>query len=118
MTATESDGGRIPSIVGSNGPELFAPQSLIRAVPPWRQSLRSRLASFLREIARVLRLRPRQWPEGEPLMIGGDRVGTRLADGTIVGAPGVAFDPLPICSRCQEAIEAEAHERDADRVEQ
>lgn len=63
--------------------------------------------SFWQRLKSWIGLRPYRWPEGEPLMSGDFRWGTRLKDGTIVGAPGVIFTPLPICSRCQQAIEAE-----------
>jgi hypothetical protein len=49
-------------------------------------------------------------------MSGSVRFGTRLEDGTIVGAPGVYFTSLPICSRCQQAIKAEAKHSDADNA--
>lgn len=60
-------------------------------------------------------LQPHQWPEGEPLMSGDVRWGTRLKDGTIIGAPGVSF--TPVCSRCQQAIEAETEQTDAAQAE-
>ena len=62
-------------------------------------------------------LRNNRWPEGEALISGGFRWGTRLPDGRIVGAPGVRFTPLPICSECQQAIEADGEERAAAETE-
>ena len=64
-----------------------------------------------------MRLWHHRWPEGAPLMSGGVRWGTRLEDGTIVCAPGIDFTPLPICSRCQQAIDAEAEKNDAAKTE-
>jgi len=73
--------------------------------------------SFWRWLKSWMDMRPYQWPEGTPLMSGSVRWGTRLEDGTIVGASGVSFTLLPICSRCQQAIEAEAKQNDAAKAE-
>ncbi len=54
---------------------------------------------------------PYQWPKGQPLMSAGVRWGTRTDDGMIILAPGVEFTPLPICSVCQKAIEAEGDQQ-------
>jgi len=59
------------------------------------------MLNFLR---RLLKYREPQW-------------GTRLQDGTITGAPGVVFTPLPVCSRCQQAIDAEAKQNDSGKAE-
>lgn len=78
-------------------------------------------------IVRAVKVRPDGWRlfaryhahaeivDGIPLWCGDIRIGTRLEDGTIVGAPGVAFTPLPICSRCQQPIETDADDRGAHR---
>lgn len=42
---------------------------------------------------------PAPWPEGEPWIVGGGRVGTVAPDGTLIGAPGVAIAPLCSCQR-------------------
>jgi hypothetical protein len=71
---------------------------------------------LIRLVDKMLRLlRPHRWPEGTPLMSGGVRWGTRLDDGTIEGAPGVRFTPL-VCSRCQQAIDAEAEQNAAGKA--
>ncbi len=47
-----------------------------------------------------------EWPEGEPLVSGGIRWGTRLPDGSIIGGPGVTFTPLPVvCPLCQSKLD-------------
>lgn len=48
-----------------------------------------KLISFLRAI-----LKPKASPEGEPLIIGGERVGTRVAGGVIVLSPGYGAEQL------------------------
>lgn len=60
---------------------------------------------------------PRPWPEGEPVVAGGERVGTVLPGGSVSFAPGLRVTPLPLCSRCQQAVEAEGHQQPAGNVE-
>lgn len=71
--------------------------------------------SALRFLA-MLGLAP-DWPAGEPLTIGDFRWGTKLKDGTVVAAPGVRCTPLPVCSRCQQPIEPDDKQNDADNSE-
>jgi hypothetical protein len=71
------------------------------------------LGNFWRRLMGLWRHR---WPEGKPLMSGEVRWGTRLEGGTIIGAPGVVFTPLPICSRCQQTIDTEAEQNDTAKA--
>ena len=60
-----------------------------------------------------------RWPAGEPLLLAdGRRWGTRTPQGAIVAGAGWHYTPTAIiCSRCQQAIETEHHQRGADQVE-
>lgn len=57
------------------------------------------------------------WPEGEPYIVDGRRVGTIIDDGVIVFRPGlrVTFVPAGICSRCQQPIDAVAEQTHGDQ---
>jgi hypothetical protein len=46
-----------------------------------------------------------KWPVGEPLLrADGFRWGTRMANGSIVPAPGVRIDPWPVCPSCGKQL--------------
>jgi len=73
------------------------------------------VAKFLK---RLFGLEPHQWPEGDALISpSGFRYGTKTANG-IVLAPGVEFVFAPVCSRCQQAIEAESHQQNSEGEQQ
>jgi hypothetical protein len=55
-----------------------------------------------------------RWPEGTPLSAEGVRYGTRLQDGTIVFAPGMAAFPLSQ----EEFVQADPREGDTQHIEQ
>lgn len=61
-----------------------------------------RMLSGLLKLAKLLRL---CWPDGEPLIVGGVRVGTILPDGTLRLTADVTYKPFPRCSVCQQLIE-------------
>jgi hypothetical protein len=45
-----------------------------------------------------------KWPDGEPLVAGGVRWGTKLPDGSIVGGENVRIEAVPICSLCHHEL--------------
>lgn len=68
-------------------------------------------------LAILKRLLSPKWPQGEPLVQGGFRWGTRLADGRIVGAPGVTFHPYTRCGLCQQQLDqADQQQKPAERI--
>jgi hypothetical protein len=56
------------------------------------------------------------WPDGQPVMIGGLRVGTRFDNGSVRFAPGYSATPT-LCSGCQKAIQPEEKQRPAADAE-
>lgn len=73
--------------------------------------------AFLDRIRKLIGLGAYQRPEGEPVLLtNGMRWGTRLPNGAVILESGVRFDRV-LCSRCQQAIEAEGDHRQAAGVE-
>lgn len=53
----------------------------------------------MRLLARLAALFAPRWPVGEPLIVAGTRMGTRVADGSIITAPNVRIE-LVRCANC------------------
>jgi hypothetical protein len=65
------------------------------------------------------RLTAPKWPEGEPLIKGSIRWGTRLPDGSLLLAPGVSFTPINDCILSKSELhQADNRHRQSDSIKQ
>jgi hypothetical protein len=57
----------------------------------------------------------RRWPDGEPLMIGAERVGTMCADGSLIFAAGLDVEISDL--QRNQAVEPKSEKNQAEEIQ-